>query len=103
MGRRGSTRWLKKDGANEKRLSPPNPSNPMKRPKDRATDCVVEVTKRYYVRIDGMIPLHAGNKVESACNAPDKRKIARLITLDGRPDPHESDLAYRFTGFHEVK
>lgn len=75
----------------------------MKRPEDRVTDCVVEVTKRYYVRVTGMVPLHAGNKVEAACNAHDKRKIARLIALDGRPDPHEEDMVYRFAGFHEVK
>lgn len=75
----------------------------MKRPEDRVTDCVVEVTKRYYVRIEGAIPLRAGAKVESACNAHDKRSIARLITLNGRPDPHEEDMVYKFAGFHEVK
>lgn len=75
----------------------------MKRPEDRVTDCVVEVTKRYYVRIEGMLPTRAAVKVEEACSAHDKRKIARLIALDGRPDPHEEDMVYRFAGFHEVK
>ncbi len=75
----------------------------MKRPEDRVTDCYVEVTKRYVVRVEGMIPLRAGAKVETACEAHDKREIARLLTRHGRSDPDEREMGYRFVGFHEVK